>query len=323
MSALLEVSGLSVAYHPDHGAVVQAVRGVSLFAEAGEVVGIVGESGSGKSTLAAALIGLMAPSARVTGGSIRVGGTDLAGLSAEQMRALRGREIAMVFQDPMTAFNPVIPLGQQLVDYQHNLAGLSRAEKRQRAVAMLARVGISDATLCMARFPHELSGGMRQRAAVAAALLMTPSVLVADEPTSALDVTMAAQVLHLLRELRREYHGAIIVVTHHLGVVGELCDRVYVMYAGQVVEQALVDDIYHAPRHPYTAALIACDPGSLASLTPVLPTIPGRPPDLAPPPTGCAFAPRCGLAMDLCRTTPPPWVQVSPTQSALCHRVTA
>jgi len=318
---LLEVEALSVAYQRGPGPAVEALRGVSLSAQTGEVVGIVGESGSGKSTLAAALIGLMAPAAQVTGGSIRLRGMDLADLSADQMRALRGREIAMVFQDPMTSFNPVIPLGQQLVDYQHNLQGPSRAQKRQRAVAMLARVGISDAVACMGRFPHELSGGMRQRAAVAAALLMTPSVLVADEPTTALDVTMEAQVLHLLRELRRDYHGAIIVVTHHLGVIGELCDRVYVMYAGQVVEQALVDDIYHAPRHPYTAALIACDPGSLARLTPVLPTIPGRPPDLAPPPKGCAFAPRCGLAMDLCRTTPPPRVQVSPTQSALCHRV--
>jgi oligopeptide/dipeptide ABC transporter ATP-binding protein len=318
---VLAVEGLSIAYHRGGGVPVRALRGVDLVAHAGEVVGIVGESGSGKSTLAAALIRLLPPAAEVTGGAIRYRGTDLLDLSADQMRAVRGRDIAAIFQDPMTTFNPVIPMGRQLVDYQHNLPGLSRGEKRDRATAMLTRVGIADAGRIMDRFPHELSGGMRQRAAVAAALLMTPGVLVADEPTTALDVTMEAQVLHLLRELRRDYQGAILVVTHHLGVVGELCDRVYVVYAGQVVEEALVDDIYHAPRHPYTRALIACDPGSLTDLTPSLPTIPGRPPDLAPPPPGCAFAPRCSQAQAICHTTPPPRVRVSPTQSALCHLV--
>ena len=318
---VLEVEGLSVAYHRGGGTMVQALRGVDLMARAGEVVGIVGESGSGKSTLAAALIRLLPPAAEVTGGAIRYRGTDLLTLSAEAMRAVRGRGIAAIFQDPMTTFNPVIPMGRQLVDYQHNLPGLSRREKHDRAQAMLTRVGIADAARILTRFPHELSGGMRQRAAVAAALLMTPGVLVADEPTTALDVTMEAQVLHLLRELRRDYQGAILVVTHHLGVVGELCDRVYVVYAGQVVEEALVDDIYHAPRHPYTQALIACDPGSLTALTPILPTIPGRPPDLSPPPPGCAFAPRCGQAIAICHTTPPPRVRVSATQAALCHLV--
>ncbi len=324
MSAVvLQVEGLSVAYHRGSGAPVQALRSVDLVARAGEVVGIVGESGSGKSTLAAALIRLLPPAAEVTHGAIRYRGTDLLGLSAEAMRAVRGRGIAAIFQDPMTTFNPVIPMGRQLVDYQHNLPGLSRHEKRQRAAAMLTRVGIADAARILDRFAHELSGGMRQRAAVAAALLMTPGVLVADEPTTALDMTMEAQVLHLLRALRQEVQGAILMVTHNLGVVGELCDRVYVIYAGQVVEEALVDDIYHAPRHPYTRALIACDPGSLTALTPMLPTIPGRPPDLAPPPPGCAFAPRCSQAIAVCHSAPPPRVRVSATQAALCHRVVA
>ena len=322
-AVVLEVEGLSIAYHRGGGVPVQALRNIDLVARAGEVVGIVGESGSGKSTLAAALIRLLPPAAEVTHGAIRYRGTNLLGLSLDQMRAVRGKEIAAIFQDPMTTFNPVIPMGRQLVDYQHNLPGLSRPEKRARAAAMLTRVGIADAARILDRFPHELSGGMRQRAAVAAALLMTPGLLVADEPTTALDVTMEAQVLHLLRELRRDYQGAILVVTHHLGVVGELCDRVYVVYAGQVVEEALVDDIYHAPRHPYTSALIACDPGSLVALTSTLPTIPGRPPDLAPPPPGCAFAPRCLRALPICHSTPPPRVQVSPTQSALCHLVQA
>lgn len=315
MTALLEVSRLSIAYGP-----LQALRGASLVARAGEVIGIVGESGCGKSTLASALIALPAPGARVTAGEVRLNGRDILALPEEEKRKVRGRQIAMIFQDPMTAFNPVLTLGDQLTDYQHHLA-LPRAEKRANALKMLARVGIPDPALCLTRYVHELSGGMRQRAAIAAALLMTPDVLVADEPTTALDVTMEAQIIHLLRELRTEHQGAIVVVTHHLGVVGELCDRVYVMYAGQFVEEGTTDEIYHTPRHPYTAALIACDPAHLEAHTPVLPTIPGRLPDLTDPPQGCAFAPRCTLASAICSAAPP-YVAVSATQSARCHRVT-
>ena len=315
MSALLEVSGLSIAYGP-----LQALRGASLVARAGEVIGIVGESGCGKSTLASALIALPAPGARVTSGEVRLNGRDILALPEEEKRRVRGRQIAMIFQDPMTAFNPVLTLGDQLTDFQHHL-NLPRSEKRAQAVKMLARVGIPDPVLCLNRHVHELSGGMRQRAAIAAALLMTPEVLIADEPTTALDVTMEAQIIHLLRELRRDHHGTIVVVTHHLGVVGELCDRVYVMYAGQVVEEGTADEIYHSPRHPYTAALIACDPAHLDAHTPVLPTIPGQLPDLTDPPPGCAFAPRCPQALAVCATAPP-YVTVSATQSARCHRVT-
>jgi oligopeptide/dipeptide ABC transporter ATP-binding protein len=314
MSALLEVSGLSIAYGP-----LQALRGASLVARAGEVIGIVGESGCGKSTLASALIALPAPGARVTAGEVRLQGRDILSLPEEEKRKVRGRQIAMIFQDPMTAFNPVLTLGDQLTDFQHHL-NLPRSDKRANALKMLTRVGIPDPALCLNRHVHELSGGMRQRAAIAAALLMTPEVLIADEPTTALDVTMEAQIIHLLRELRRDHHGAIVIVTHHLGVVGELCDRVYVMYAGQVVEEGTTDEIYHTPRHPYTAALIACDPAHLDAHTPVLPTIPGQLPDLTDPPPGCAFAPRCPQASAVCATAPP-YVTVSATQSALCHRV--
>ena len=315
MTALLEVSGLSIAYGP-----LQALRGASLVARAGEVIGIVGESGCGKSTLASALIALPAPGARVTSGEVRLNGRDILALPEEEKRRVRGRQIAMIFQDPMTAFNPVLTLGDQLTDFQHHLP-LPRSDKRANALKMLTRVGIPDPALCLNRYVHELSGGMRQRAAIAAALLMTPDVLVADEPTTALDVTMEAQIIHLLRELRHDHHGTIVVVTHHLGVVGELCDRVYVMYAGQVVEEGTTDEIYHSPRHPYTAALIACDPAHLDEYTPVLPTIPGRLPDLTDPPQGCAFAQRCTLASALCASAPP-YVRVSATQSARCHRVT-
>ncbi len=316
---LLSVENLTITYASDAGP-VQALRAAHLTARAGEVIGIVGESGCGKSTLASALINLLAANARVTSGAVRLRGQDILTLPEDAKRAIRGRHIAMVFQDPMTSFNPVLPLGAQLTDFQHHLPQ-TRAEKRTRARAMLARVGIPDPDLVLTRFIHELSGGMRQRAAIAAALLMTPDVLVADEPTTALDVTMEAQIIHLLRALRADHQGTILIVTHHLGVIGELCDRVYVMYAGQVVEEATVDDLYHAPRHPYTRALIACDPAHLETHTPVLPTIPGHLPDLTAPPPGCSFANRCPLVTSRCHTAPPPWVRLSDTQAALCHEV--
>ena len=316
---LLEVDNLSLSYRTPTGD-VQALRQVSLQADAGEVVGIMGESGCGKSTLAAAIINLLGANAQVTGGQVRYRGRDILALPADQQRRLRGRHIGMIFQDPMTAFNPVLTIGAQLFDFQHHLGG-GAGTKWANAQAMLAKVGIPDPALCLRRYPHELSGGMRQRAAIAAALLLQPDVLVADEPTTALDVTLEAQIIHLLRELRQDFQGAIIIVTHHLGVIAELCDRVVVMYAGQVVEQGLVDDIYHAPRHPYTAALIACDPGAIATVGARLPSIGGQLPDLMHPGPGCAFAPRCGQALDLCHTTAPPRVAVSVTHSALCHRV--
>jgi oligopeptide/dipeptide ABC transporter ATP-binding protein len=318
---VIAVQDLSVTYATDRGP-LQALRGVTLQAGAAEVIGIVGESGCGKSTLALALPMLLPGNARVTGGTVRLGGRDLVAMPERDRRALRGPGIAMVFQDPMTAFNPVLPLGRQLVDAQLNL-GLSARDCHAAARAMLARVGLPDPAAIMGRFVHELSGGMRQRVGIAAALLLSPQVLVADEPTTALDVTMEAQILHLLRDLRSGHRGAIIVITHHLGVVGELCDRVYVMYAGQVVEEAPVDAIYHAPRHPYTRALMAYDPAVLPGRVQPLPTIPGRLPDLTAPPPGCAFAPRCPSATPRCTTTPPPRVTVAPGHSALCHEVSS
>lgn len=319
MSApLLSVEDLSIAYASEEGA-VRALRHASLEARAGEAVGIVGESGCGKSTLASALSTLLARNARVTSGTVKLSGRDILALPEAEKRALRGRNIAMIFQDPMTAFNPVLTMGEQLADFQGQREGISRRERRARAAAMLKRVGIADPARCLDRYVHELSGGMRQRAAIAAALLMTPEVLVADEPTTALDVTMEAQIIHLLRELRRDYNGAIVIITHHLGVVGELCDRVYVMYAGQVVEEGSTDEVYHNPRHPYTRALIACDPANIHDQTPVLPTIPGRLPDLVNPPPGCSFASRCPIATERCRSLAPPYVEVGPRHASRCH----
>lgn len=319
MEPLLEVRDLRLNYATDRGE-MQAIRGIDLQAMSGEVIGIVGESGCGKSSLALAIIALLSANARVRSGEIRIKGRDILELGEAERRAIRGRDIGMIFQDPMTAFNPVLTIGRQLIDFQHSL-NLSASECRARATAMLVRVGLPNPEGIMSRYVHELSGGMRQRVGIAAALMMKPAVLIADEPTTALDVTMEAQIIHLLRELRHDHKGTIIVVTHHLGVIGELCDRVYVMYAGEVVEEASVDDIYHNPRHPYTKALIDCDPAHLEEPVPLLPTIPGRLPDLVFPPEGCSFAARCPLATTRCVQTAPPRVVLSPGHTVLCHEV--
>jgi oligopeptide/dipeptide ABC transporter ATP-binding protein len=318
--ALLEVDNLSIVFHGETGA-VQAVRKASLVARPGEVIGIMGESGSGKSTLVAAMIGLLPGNAAITSGSVHTRGIDLYRSSEATRRSLRGQHIAMVFQDPMNAFNPVFSIGEQLVDLQHQDSAASGAAKSRRVAEMLAKVGIADPLACMQRYPHELSGGMRQRVAIAAALMLRPSILLADEPTTALDVTMEAQIIHLLRELRSEIDGAIIIVTHQLGVIAELCDRVHVMYAGEIVEEGPVDTIFHAPRHPYTQGLLACDPGRLVPGTRPLPTIAGQVPSLVHPPQGCSFAARCPKALPRCQEMPPPWVALAPDHAALCHEV--
>jgi peptide/nickel transport system ATP-binding protein len=316
MTAPLIVENLSVNYRTS-GGYLQAVRDVSLTVRRGEVLGIMGESGCGKSTLAAAMINLLPAGATVRQGTVRLNGTDILQLSPAALRKLRGKSVAMVFQDPMTAFNPVLTIGRQLADFAgaHDPA---RAEP-VRLAAMLTRVGIPDAARCLNRYPHELSGGMRQRVAIAAALLMQPDVLIADEPTTALDVTMEAQIIHLLRDLRTSFDGAIVIVTHHLGVIAELCDRVAVMYAGAVVEEGPVDAIFHAAQHPYTRALLACDPAVVDPASGRLPTIAGRIPDLTALPQGCAFLPCCTVALAAC-TEPVPRNHFGQDHSCLCHR---
>jgi oligopeptide/dipeptide ABC transporter ATP-binding protein len=320
MTGSLAACDLSVRYETPHGA-VHALRHVDIEAHPGEVIGIVGESGCGKSTLVTALANLLPANARIDG-SISYNGVDLAKLDAHRQRLLRGDEIALVGQDPMTAFNPVLTIGDQLVDFQHHRKDLGRAQKRARIAAMLGRVGIADAERRMDCYPHELSGGMRQRVAIAAALLTDPGLLIADEPTTALDVTMEAQIIHLLRELRREYNGIIIVVSHHLGVIAELCDRVYVMYAGEVVEGGEVDAIFHNAGHPYTQALLACDPARFHERLARLPTIPGTLPSLTHPPSGCVYAPRCDRAFAPCGSISPPLAKLSTSHVARCHAVT-
>jgi oligopeptide/dipeptide ABC transporter ATP-binding protein len=314
---MLDVRDLSVSFASAAGR-VQALRHVDLAVARGAIMGIVGESGSGKSTLIGAATRLLPENADISG-AVQFDGEDLLALKSAALRALRGRRIAMVFQDPMTALNPVLSIGQQMTDIQYR-DRLSATDKRDRAAAMLSRVGIPDAAARLSRHPHEFSGGMRQRIAIAMALLGNPDLLIADEPTTALDVTMEAQIIHLLRLLRKDFHGSILFVSHNLGLIAELCDDVTILYAGEVIEQGPVRNILLQPRHPYTRALLDCDPARIPGLARILPTIGGEVPNLVSPPPGCVFAPRCQMASDIC-LTPPPAHRVGLGHVARCHKV--
>jgi oligopeptide/dipeptide ABC transporter ATP-binding protein len=323
MDALLEVRSLSVDFQTSRGR-VHALRGVDLVVPRGEVVGLVGESGCGKTTLVSTVIRLLADNAEIRGGQILFDGRDLLTLHQDELRRLRGQRIAMVFQDPMTPLNPVLPIATQAIDVQYR-ARAGNAEKRRRAIAMLRRVGIPDPERRIDRYPHEFSGGMRQRICIALALITGPDLLIADEPTTALDVTLEAQIIHLLRELRDEVKGGILFVSHHLGLVAELCDRVSVMYAGEVVETGSVRDVFHRPRHPYTQALLLCDPARIETATRELPTIAGDVPSLTRLPEGCVFRPRCPRAFARCIAPPPLYSAADrvaapdPGHAARCH----
>jgi oligopeptide/dipeptide ABC transporter ATP-binding protein len=284
---------------------VRAVDGVSFGVAPGEILGLVGESGCGKTTVGFSLMRLLPPAARIVGGQVLFDGKDLTQLDQAALRKLRGNRIAMIFQDPMTSLDPAFSIGDQIVEPLREHLGLSRDAARARALALLTQVGIPSPEERMRRYPHELSGGMRQRVVIAIALACDPALLICDEPTSALDVTVQAQILNLLRALRREHQQtAIIFITHDLGVVAQLCQRVAVMYAGQIVEQGPVRDIFASPRHPYTRGLLASLPGSTPRGTP-LRQIEGAVPNLRRPPAGCRFAPRCPHAMPICQLPPP------------------
>jgi oligopeptide/dipeptide ABC transporter ATP-binding protein len=298
---VLTVRDLEVCYLTDDGP-VPAVNGVSLDLAAREIYAIVGESGSGKSTVALALLAL----APIVGGEVRLAGRDLAKLSRAELRRLRGREIAMIFQEPMTSLNPVLTLGYQLIETIRLHQPLDRAAARDRAIEMLEKVGISDPARRLSQYPHELSGGMRQRVMIAMALSCNPRVLVADEPTTALDVTVQAQILSLLDDLRAEFGTATVLITHDIGVVAETADRIGVMYAGQLIEEAPAGDLFETPLHPYTRGLLASVPR--VDLPPVggpLAALAGTPPKPGKAPPGCPFRPRCGDAMAVCSTMPP------------------
>jgi peptide/nickel transport system ATP-binding protein len=313
---LLDIRDLSVEFSTPRGQ-VKALRKVDLAVRPGRIVGIVGESGCGKSTLVSAVMGLLAGNARVTSGSITFEGKELQGLSDEAWRDIRGRQLAMVFQDPMTSLNPVMSIATQMIDIQHRDSG-TRTDKLKKAISWLARVGIADPEQRIEDYPHRFSGGMRQRIAIAMALLVNPSLLIADEPTTALDVTLEAQIIHLIKQLRAEFDGAILFVSHNLGLIAEICDEVVVMYAGEVVEHADIRRLFHAPSHPYTQLLLTCDPARIESEERTLPTIGGTVPDLARLPGGCIFADRCPSVFERCRTEAPSTYTVAEGHHVRC-----
>jgi len=315
---VLEVRNLSIRFRTPRGPVL-ALRNVSVAVPRGSVVGLVGESGSGKSTLALAVMRLMAGNATITEGSLDFAGRDLLALKPAEMQALRGDRLSMVFQDPMTSLNPVRAIGLQMLDIQYRERGLSTAEKRLKAAEMLRRVGIPDPERQLKRYPHEFSGGMRQRIAIAMGILERPELLIADEPTTALDVTLEAQIVQLLRDLRREMNASILFISHNLGLIAELCDFVVVLYAGEVVEQGTVRDIFHRPQHPYTQALLECDPARIEEIRRELPTITGDVPNLLRIPAGCVFAPRCPKVFGRCRVEHPADYPAGPSHLARCH----
>jgi len=316
-SALLQIEDLVVEFTTDDG-VVRAVNGFSLVINAGEIVGLVGESGCGKSVTAMSVLGLIRRPGEITGGAIRFRGRDLRLLPPAELRRIRGGQIAMIFQDPMTTLNPVMTVGAQIVEALRLHQKMSKAQARHRAVELLTAFGVPSAEARFGQYPHQFSGGMRQRAMIAMAIANDPALLIADEPTTALDVTIQAQVLELLRTAQKETGAATILITHDLGVVAELADRVVVMYAGRVVEQAEVGLIFRQPRHPYTLGLLTSIPRADLD-DDELRSIPGSPPDMLAPPMGCAFHPRCPLAQERCRNELPPLQEVAEGHWTACH----
>ena len=315
---LLEVKDLKVSFFTPAGE-VKAVDGISYSLGYNEVMGIVGESGSGKSGEAYSIIGLLQSPGRVTGGSILFEGENVLEYDAEKMRQFRGNKASMIFQNPMTCLNPVYTIGDQLMEALtcHDKT-ISKTQARARAIQMLELVGINNAVKRVDQYPHEFSGGMRQRAMIAMALICEPKLLIADEPTTALDVTIQAQILELMKDLQKKENTSIIFITHNLGVVAEICDRVSVMYAGRIVEQGLVQDIFYRPQHPYTKGLIASTPRLDEEDQERLVPIEGTPIDLLNPPSGCNFGPRCKNCMKICLREKPPYAQVGEGHISAC-----
>ena len=306
MPSLLEVKDLHTEFRTGAG-LVRAVDGISYTVEPGETVAIVGESGSGKSVSALSVLRLIPdPPGRITGGEIRFGGRDILQLTDAEMREVRGGEIGMVFQEPMTSLNPVLTIGRQITETLEQHRGMDPAASHRRAVELLGLVGIADAQRRLRQYPHQLSGGMRQRVMIAMALACDPKLIIADEPTTALDVTIQAQILELMKELTRRLNVALIIITHNLGVVARYANRVNVMYAGRLVESGPAADVYHNPRHPYTIALLRSVPRLDRPRQERLDPVEGQPPDLTRLDGGCAFRPRCRFAVDACAAAQPP-----------------
>jgi len=314
---ILEVENLRTEFHTEEG-IVHAVNGITYDLHEGETLGIVGESGCGKSVSVLSIMRLLAsPPAKIYG-SVRFKGTDLLKLPESEMRKIRGAQIAMVFQDPLTSLNPVLTIGYQMIEPLQLHLGMSKAEARDRAVELLEMVGIPEARSRLDDYPHQFSGGMRQRVMIAMALACNPTLLIADEPTTALDVTIQAQIVDLMKQLRDEIGMTLIWITHDLGVVAGLADRVIVMYAGFIMEDAPVDDLYEDPRHPYTKALLKSLPRMDGSPGEKLETIEGLPPDLISLPRGCPFAARCKYAKPICYEQRPPLEEIAPGRRLAC-----
>ncbi len=306
MSPLLQVEGLKTLFHTDEG-VVHAVNGISYSLDEGESLGIVGESGSGKSVSSLSILRLIPrPPGEIAGGSVGFRGRDLLQLTEAEMRGIRGKEIAMIFQDPMTSLNPVLTVSRQMTESMETHLGMTPAQARARAVELLELVGIPAAAARADDYPHQFSGGMRQRVMIAMALSCNPRLLIADEPTTALDVTIQAQILDLIKRLRQELGTAVILITHDLGVVAGMCDRIAVMYAGFIVESAPAGPLFGDPRHPYTLGLLRSIPRVDADRKRRLVPIDGMPPDLLHLPPGCPLLPRCRFAVERCRAENPP-----------------
>ena len=318
--ALVTVRNLSVEFAGDRGW-ERVVNDVSFEVERGETLGIVGESGSGKSVTCLAMTGLIpTPGGRVASGSVRLDGQELVGLEQKRLEDIRGDDIGMIFQEPMTSLNPAFTVGQQIAEMVRRHRGVSKAEGMARAVEMLSRVGIPNAEQRAREYPFQFSGGMRQRVMIAMSLACEPKLLIADEPTTALDVTIQAQVLDLLREMQAEFGMSLIFITHDLGVVADICDRVVVMYAGRVVETASIDDLYFRPAHPYTEGLLTAMP-QIGARSGRLASIPGSTPVPSQLPAGCAFHPRCPYAVDACTRSEIPLVDLGEGRAARCIRV--
>jgi oligopeptide transport system ATP-binding protein len=320
--AIVEVKDLTVRFATPDGE-VSAVTGVSFSVHAGETLGVVGESGSGKTQIFLAIMGLLAANGRAAG-SVKFCGQEILGLKPVALNRVRGGRIGMIFQDPMTSLNPYLRISRQMTEVLVVHKGMSERDARTAAIAMLERVRIPDARRRFDLYPHEFSGGMRQRVMIAIALLCRPELLIADEPTTALDVTVQAQILELLAEIGRELGTAIALITHDFGVIAGLADRVMVMYGGRIAEEAPVFDIFDAPRHPYTRGLLTSMPRGDEPVLAELPAIAGQPPNLQRLPPGCAFAPRCPLVEARCRQAAPPLLALGPTpgpmRRAACYK---
>ncbi|WML35635.1 ABC transporter ATP-binding protein [Clostridium sp. OS1-26] len=317
MEKLLEIKNLHTSFYT-HVGEVKAVRGVSLDLDKGEAIGIVGESGSGKSITMMSTMRLLTDNGKITEGQVLFNEKDLSKLREKEMEKIRGNEIGMIFQDPMTSLNPVFTIGEQLMEPLIKHKKMSKTDAFNKAVEMLKLVGIPSPEKRMKQYPHEFSGGMRQRAMIAMSLVCAPKLLIADEPTTALDVTIQAQILELMKDLKSKIGMSIILITHDLGVVADVCNRIYVMYGGTIVESGTSRDIFYNPKHPYTWGLLRSIPNPKEDIKERLKPIEGTPPDLLKPPAGCPFAPRCEYTLKICLTERPPQFEANKGHCSAC-----